>query len=91
MSSQFAKSMNKSKCCVCSQLPHLSKNELPLSAVPFSGEDISGYLDRRQAIPVLSRVGGTGRDVSAKVLEIIVTGKRRDTNVLGTGTILSIR
>ena len=35
-----AKSMNKSKCWVCSQLPHSFKHGLPLSAVPFSREYI---------------------------------------------------
>ena len=70
ISFQYDKSVNKSKCWVCSQLPHLSKHGLPLSAVPFSGEDICGCLDRRQANPVLSRIGGTGGEVSARVREI---------------------
>ena len=62
--------MNKNKCWLCSQLPHLAKHERPLSAVPFSGEDICEYLECRQANPVLSRIGGTKGDVSAKVGEI---------------------
>ena len=56
ISLQHAKSMNKSKCWVCSQLPHSSKHGLPISAVTFSGEDICRYLVHRQDRPNLTKV-----------------------------------
>jgi len=76
ISLQLAENMNKSKCWVCSQLPHLAKHELPLSAVPFSGEDTCEYLDCRQANPVRSRIGGTKGDVSGQVREITSNWKK---------------
>ena len=77
ISLQHAKSMNKSKCWVCSQLPHSSKPGLPLSAVPFSGEDLCGYLVRRQADPALTRIEGRVGEERARVLEITSNWEKR--------------
>ena len=44
LSLQYAQAMDKSKCWVCSHLPHSSKHGLPLFTIPLKGEDMCGYL-----------------------------------------------
>jgi len=56
LSLQYAQAMDKSKCWVCSHLPHSSKHGLPLFTIPLKGEDMCGYLVRRQDRPVLTKV-----------------------------------
>ena len=56
LSLQYARAMDKNKCWVCSHLPHSSKHGLPLFAVPLQGEDMCGYLVRRQDRPTLTKV-----------------------------------